>query len=94
MLSEGRNRLLEERGLRCNYHGWPAPLLPDWDRYHSRGYKQIAISEVPCNWFQCQENSIDPVHFEWLHDNWSRLLRGEEGPRAPAHQRLGFEELD
>ena len=98
----------EERGLRCNYHGWlfdhtgqclhqpfeetlhpegrfkdkvrikayqvqekaglvwaylgprPAPLLPDWDRYHSRGFKQIAISEIPCNWFQCQENSIDP----------------------------------
>ncbi len=54
----------------------------------------MAISEIPCNWFQCQENSIDPVHFEWLHDNWSRVLRGEDGPRAPAHQRLGFDEFD
>ena len=133
---------VEERGLRCNYHGWlfdhtgrclhqpfeetrhpegsfrdkvrikayqvqekagllwaylgprPAPLLPDWDRYHSRGFKQVAISEIPCNWFQCQENSIDPVHFEWLHDNWSRVLRGEDGHRAPAHQRLGFDEFE
>jgi hypothetical protein len=41
-----------------------------------------------------QENSIDPVHFEWLHDNWSRVLRGEDGSRAPAHQRLGFDEFD
>jgi 5,5'-dehydrodivanillate O-demethylase len=132
----------EDRGLRCNYHGWqfdhsgaclhqpfeetrhpegtfkdkvrikaypvaakagllwaymgpqPAPLLPDWDRFYSRGYKQIAISEIPCNWFQCQENSIDPVHFEWLHSNWSMVLRGQDGPRAPTHTRLGFDEFD
>jgi 5,5'-dehydrodivanillate O-demethylase len=43
---------------------------------------------------QCQENSIDPVHFEWLHDNWSRVLRGQDGSRAPAHRRLGFDEFD
>jgi 5,5'-dehydrodivanillate O-demethylase len=134
---------VEERGLRCNYHGWlyghdgtclhqpfeetrhpegsfrdkvrikaypvaekagllwaylgpqPAPELPDWDRFYARGFKQIAISEVPCNWFQCQENSIDPVHFEWLHDNWPKVLRGEEdGQRSPSHQRLGFDEFD
>ena len=132
----------EDRGLRCNYHGWlfdhsgaclhqpfeetrhpegtfkdkvrikaypvaakagllwaylgpqPAPLLPDWDRFYSRGYKQIVISEIPCNWFQCQENSIDPVHFEWLHANWSMVLRGQDGPRAPTHTRLGFDEFD
>jgi len=51
-------------------------------------------SEIPCNWFQCQENSIDPVHFEWLHSNWSKVLRGEDGPRAPTHTRLGFDEFD
>jgi 5,5'-dehydrodivanillate O-demethylase len=131
----------EERGLRCNYHGWlwdetghclhqpfeetahpegrfkdkvrikaypvearagllwaylgpePAPLLPDWDRFHDRGYKQVVFSEIPCNWFQCQENSIDPVHFEWLHTNWSIVLQGGEG-RGPAHTRIGFDEFD
>jgi 5,5'-dehydrodivanillate O-demethylase len=72
----------------------PAPLLPDWDRFHHRGYKQVVLSHVPCNWFQCQENSIDPVHFEWLHSNWSQVLRGEDGPRAPTHTRLGFDEFD
>ena len=34
----------------------PAPLLPDWDLYHERGYKQIVFAEIPCNWFQGQEN--------------------------------------
>ena len=47
----------------------PAPLVPDWDLYHEPGYKQIVFAEVPCNWFQGQENSIDPIHFEWLHSN-------------------------
>ena len=28
-------------------------------------------------WFQCQENSIDPVHFEWMHHNWPAHMRGE-----------------
>ena len=72
----------------------PAPLLPDWDRYHHRGYKQVVLASVPCNWFQCQENSIDPVHFEWLHTNWSKVLRGQEGPWGPAHTRLGFDEFE
>jgi len=72
----------------------PAPELPDWDRFHHQGYKQVVLSHVPCNWFQCQENSIDPVHFEWLHSNWSMVLRGEVGPRAPTHTRLGFDEFD
>ena len=111
--------IIEEDGLRCNYHGWlfneegrclhqpfeetarpdstlqgphgdqelqrrgkggilwaylgpkPAPLVPDYDFLVEPGYKQIVYAEIPCNWFQCQENSIDPVHFEWLHSNWT-----------------------
>lgn len=57
-------------GLLWAYLGpLPAPLIPDWDLYHQRGYKQIVFAEIPCNWFQGQENSIDPIHFEWLHGN-------------------------
>jgi 5,5'-dehydrodivanillate O-demethylase len=55
---------------------------------------QIVFSEVPCNWLQAQENSADPVHFEWLHDNWGARLRGEDGSRAPRHLRLEFEEFE
>jgi len=52
------------------------------------------FAEVPCNWFQCQENSIDPVHFEWLHANWTRILRGGEGPKPPPHLKVGFDEFE
>ncbi|ETW97934.1 MAG: phthalate 4,5-dioxygenase [Candidatus Entotheonella gemina] len=135
--------ILEDCGLRCNYHGWlfdetgaclaqpfeeiahptarfkdritikaypieakvgllwaylgpqPAPLVPDWDLYSEPGYKQIIFAYVPCNWFQCQENSIDPVHFEWLHSNWSQVLKGESEPTyAPTHLKLGFDEFE
>lgn len=72
----------------------PAPLVPDWDLYHERGYKQIVLAEIPCNWFQGQENSIDPVHFEWLHANWSAALRGESGARAPRHMKIAFSEFE
>ena len=134
--------IVEECGLRCNYHGWlwdetgrcldqpfeettrpdahfkdrvtikaykveakggllwaymgpdPAPCLWDWEVFHERGYKQVVFSDVPCNWLQCQENSIDPVHFEWLHSNWSRTLKGQTGPYSPTHLKVGFDEFE
>ncbi len=73
----------------------PAPLVPNWEPFTwANGFVQIVFSEVPCNWLQCQENSVDPVHFEWMHDNWSVRLRGEEGPYAARHLRVEFEEFD
>ena len=57
----------------------PAPLVPTWEPFTwKNGFVQIVFAEIPCNWFQCQENSIDPVHFEWMHDNW--------GHHAPTRQ--------
>jgi 5,5'-dehydrodivanillate O-demethylase oxygenase subunit len=67
--------------------------VPDWDLFHQRGYKQIVFSEIPCNWFQGQENSIDPIHFEWLHSNWSAAQRGD-AVRAPRHLKIAFEEFE
>jgi 5,5'-dehydrodivanillate O-demethylase len=73
----------------------PAPLVPDWGPFSwEHGMVQLVFSEVPCNWFQCQENSIDPVHFEWLHSNWSYELRGRQGRPAPRHLRVGFDEFE
>ena len=73
----------------------PAPLVPTWEPFTwSNGFVQIVFAEIPCNWFQCQENSIDPVHFEWLHGNWSRVLRGAGGDRPPAHLRIAFDEFE
>jgi 5,5'-dehydrodivanillate O-demethylase len=70
----------------------PAPALPDWDAFYTRGYKYISFATIPCNWLQCQENSVDPVHFEWLHQNWSLHRAGQ--PYGPTHTRLGFDEFE
>ncbi|HLZ71416.1 MAG TPA: aromatic ring-hydroxylating dioxygenase subunit alpha [Dehalococcoidia bacterium] len=73
----------------------PAPLVPTWEPFTWRnGFVQIVFAEVPCSWFQGQENSIDPVHFEWLHSNWGARLRGEHGAYSPTHLKLGFDEFE
>jgi len=73
----------------------PAPLLPDWELFSwKNGFVQIVLADVPCNWLQCQENSIDPVHFEWAHENYTIRKKGKAGGYAPAHVKLGFEEFD
>jgi 5,5'-dehydrodivanillate O-demethylase oxygenase subunit len=74
----------------------PAPCLPDWEAFsRPNGFTQIVISEIPCNWFQCQENSIDPVHFEWMHENWgARLRQGEAAGYGPRHLKLDFDEFE
>ena len=73
----------------------PVPLVPDWEAFHwENGFRQIVFAKVPCNWFQCQENSIDPVHFEWLHLNWSERLKGADGPYSPPHLKVGFDEFE
>src|SRR5215813_442459 len=73
----------------------PAPLLPTWEPFTwSNGFVQIVFAEIACNWLQCQENSIDPVHFEWLHGNWARRLARVDGDRPPTHLRIAFDEFE
>jgi 5,5'-dehydrodivanillate O-demethylase len=74
----------------------PVPEVPVWEPFTwGNGFVQVVLSEIPCNWFQCQENSIDPVHFEWLHDNWGQRLRGQtNGKKPPTHLRIAFDEFD
>lgn len=85
----------ELAGLLWAYMGpKPAPELPVWEPFTYRnGFCEIVTAEIPCNWFQCQENSIDPVHFEWMHENWSTQMRGR-GAQAPRHLKLRFDEFD
>ncbi|HEX3990030.1 MAG TPA: aromatic ring-hydroxylating dioxygenase subunit alpha, partial [Acetobacteraceae bacterium] len=83
-------------GLLWTYMGPdPAPCLPDWEPFSwKNGFVQIVFAEVPCNWLQAQENSIDPVHFEWMHSNWSVRLGGQTGPYGPRHLKVEFEEFE
>jgi 5,5'-dehydrodivanillate O-demethylase len=85
-------------GLLWAYMGPPdkKPLVPNYEPLtRTNGFVQIVLADVPCNWFQCHENTIDPVHFEWLHDTWSRVLRGSvDGPPPPTHLKLNFVEFE
>ncbi len=73
----------------------PRPLVPTWEPFTwPNGFVQIVLSEIPCNWFQCQENSIDPVHFEWMHSNWKVRLEGRTGPYTPKHVKVDFDEFE
>ena len=86
----------EKAGMLWAYMGpGEPPLVPDYDRFYDKGYKQVVYTTIPCNWFQCQENSIDPVHVEWLHGRWSRVLGvGRRGPEPQAHAKVGFDEFE
>lgn len=73
----------------------PAPVIPTWEPFLAENcFAQIVFHEVPCNWLQCQENSIDPVHFEWLHANWIPGHANDADGYGPSHIRLGFDEWE
>ena len=55
----------------------PTPLLPHWfPLVLEPAYRQVGTTSLPCNWLQCQENSMDSVHVEYLHGFlWEYILR-------------------
>ena len=87
-------------GLVWTYMGpEPAPLLPRWDALARDDVnRNIGLTHLPCNWLQCMENSLDPVHFEWLHANLINYVakrRGEEPVMFPArHRKIEFDRFD
>jgi 5,5'-dehydrodivanillate O-demethylase len=82
-------------GLLWAYIGpHPVPELPLWEPFlWKNGFVQVAFANVPCNWLQTQENSIDPLHFEWMHANWGRRLRGVH-EYTPTHIKMAFDEFE
>ena len=77
----------------------PAPLLPRWDLLvWDNVLRDIGVTVLPCNWLQCMENSLDPVHTEWLHVYQTSTVLEREGAIADrselprrAHQKIGFD---
>jgi 5,5'-dehydrodivanillate O-demethylase len=86
-------------GLIFAYMGpQPAPLLPRWEwLVEEHAYRQVDISVLPCNWLQCMENSMDPVHLEWLHGQLTNYVHERKGMppearrRVPKHLKIGFD---
>ena len=79
----------------------PAPLLPRWEPLVcDNAVRDIGIVELPCSWLQCQENTLDPVHTEWLHgyggSYYRSLIKGEEPVlgHERQHIKVGFDEFE
>jgi 5,5'-dehydrodivanillate O-demethylase len=84
-------RVEELGGLIFAYMGpEPAPLLPRWGPLvWENCVRDIAFAHLPCNWLQCQENSVDPVHSEWLHGYFGQWLDSRK-PDGPSIAQQGF----
>ena len=77
-------------GLTFVYMGpKPVPLLPRWDlMVWDNVTRSIRLNPLPCNWLQCVDNALDPVHFQWLHAYWGTWSIGR---KKPAEEREQFE---
>ena len=86
----------------------PVPLVPRWDLLvWDNVTREIKLHQVPCNWLQCHENSLDPVHFEWLHryyGQWMTNKKSSEEERKEwdtttvakgrPHTKIGFDRFE
>ncbi|MEV6211203.1 Rieske 2Fe-2S domain-containing protein [Kitasatospora sp. NPDC051914] len=74
----------------------PAPLLPNFEPFGWRhGFVELILTRLPCNWFQCHENGMDPVHFEWLHLNGNAVRTAPDAPvYVPSHLSIDFLEFE
>ncbi len=89
--------LQELGGLIFTYLGpEPVPLLPRWDLLVREDLdREIGFVELPCNWLQVMENSVDPVHTEYLHSKYTNYRLKKQGAPPAAkvqhHQQIRFE---
>jgi 5,5'-dehydrodivanillate O-demethylase len=91
----------QKAGLLFAYLGpAPAPLVPNWDVFAMDDViRDVGMTILPCNWSQCQEKSLDPVHLEWLHGYWSNFItdmRGEPDKKwaIRTHEKIKFDEFE
>jgi len=67
----------------------PAPLLPRWDLLvMDNVWRDIGVTVIPCNWIQCMENSLDPVHTEWLHGRYYEYIMSRAAGRNAGGERM------
>jgi 5,5'-dehydrodivanillate O-demethylase len=86
-------------GLLFAYLGpLPAPLVPRYSGFvWDRAIRAIGKAVVPCNWLQIMENSVDPVHTEWLHGALYEFVREAEGAKVAIsrhHVKIAFDEFE
>ena len=74
----------------------PVPLLPRWDILVRDDLDRfIGVTHLPCNWLQIMENSMDPIHFEWLHAVYGNYVSKRQGRPAAMtprkHEEIAFD---
>jgi 5,5'-dehydrodivanillate O-demethylase len=76
----------------------PAPLLPRWDGFAgARAIRMIGWAPFNCNWLQAMENSLDPVHTEWLHGRLHEFVEEKLGntyTMSRRHLKIDFAEFE
>jgi 5,5'-dehydrodivanillate O-demethylase oxygenase subunit len=76
----------------------PVALLPRFDGYVvERAIRHVGRRVIPCNWLQIMENSVDPVHTEWLHGALYEFRHEKEGTKVAIskhHKKIAFEEFE
>jgi 5,5'-dehydrodivanillate O-demethylase len=76
----------------------PAPLLPRFDGFVAPGtIRMMGRALLPVNWLQCMENSLDPIHTEWLHGHHYEFQKEQEGVKvaiSTKHEKIDFKEFE
>ncbi|MGV6875772.1 Rieske 2Fe-2S domain-containing protein [Pseudochelatococcus sp. B33] len=75
----------------------PAPLLPRIDGFVVPGtIRMMGRTIIPINWLQAMENSLDPVHTEWLHGHLYEFVKEQENVKvaiSAPHAKIAFNEF-
>jgi 5,5'-dehydrodivanillate O-demethylase len=76
----------------------PAPQLTLLDGYVvDPAIRMVGSCIIPCNWLQIMENSVDPIHSEWLHGHLQEFVEAERGtpskmPATGHHLKIAFDD--
>ncbi len=76
----------------------PVPCVPPFDGYVAEGaIRLIGRALVRANWLQVMENSVDPVHTEWLHGKLQEFVEEKRGGTyaiSRKHLKIRFQEFE
>jgi 5,5'-dehydrodivanillate O-demethylase len=76
------------------------PLLPRIDGFVAEGtIRMLGKTIVPVNWLQIMENSLDPIHTEWLHGHTYEFIKAQSGQSqkvaiSARHEKIAFREFE
>jgi 5,5'-dehydrodivanillate O-demethylase len=76
------------------------PLLPRIDGFVAEGaIRMLGRTLLPVNWLQIMENSLDPIHTEWLHGHTYEFVKEQQGKGVKVaisarHEKIAFREFE